>query len=253
MAWYNKVLDAATKPVTGMVEGAQRVGRAIDPTSNQSMRSRLENVGRGTLGAASMGGSETLRGAVSGNSLKKLDPTKKADVATLDPQEAERIRAARIANVGGPTAANLRQVNMDTAQSDQARQQQLQALQMQQQAAMGAGPSAASLLAQQQANRIAEQQMAAATARGFNPSAMRGAMYQGAQAQSDAAQQAALARAQEQMAAQQMFGQQAAGLRQADVGQAMGQADLPSVHLEFRGRVVRRLAPVSPPLLAPAN
>jgi len=238
MGFFDVFQDAGE----GIVSAAKGTARALDPTSDLSARQRIEGVGRGALAAGTGGASELTRSAMqkaglTGKALKGLDPTKKADVATLDPEEAERMRAAQIGNVGGPRAANLQQVNLDTAQSDQARQQQLQALQMQQQAAMGQGPSAASLLAEQQANRIAQQQMAAATARGFNPAAMRGAMYQGAQAQSDAAQQAALARAQEQMAAQQMFGQQAAGLRQADIGQAMGQADLLSQQEALRAQL----------------
>lgn len=101
-------------------------------------------------------------------------------------------------------------------------------IQMLQQAAMGQGPSAAAIQAQQQGNQIAAQQYALAASRGANPAAIRAAVMSGGEAQQAAAGQAALARAQEQMAARgqyaQAYGQgteallgaqmQAAGLQQ---------------------------------------
>ena len=213
---------------SGIKSAATGTVKALDPTSNQSFGSRLEDVGRGTVAFGTGGLSEVARQATGkGNDyLKSIDPTKKPKVETLDPNAANQVKAARVANIRDASPASLQRTNMDLGQSDQARQQQLAAMGMAQQSAMGQGPSAASVMAQIQGNRIAQQQMAAATSRGFNPAAQRGAMYQGAQAQSDALQTAALARAQEQMAAQQNFGQQAQGLRATDLGQAQSVAEL---------------------------
>lgn len=72
-------------------------------------------------------------------------------------------------------------------------------------AAMGQGPSAAAVQAQQQAEQIAAQQYGLAASRGANPAAMRAAIMQGGQAQQSAAGQGALARAQEQMAARGQY------------------------------------------------
>jgi hypothetical protein len=91
-------------------------------------------------------------------------------------------------------------------------------------AALGEGPSAAALQAQQSGQAIAAQQYALAASRGANPAAMRAAILQGGQAQQAAAGQAAMARASEQMAAQQNYANAYAG----GVGQQLNAAGLNS-------------------------
>jgi hypothetical protein len=103
--------------------------------------------------------------------------------------------------------------------------QQQNAYQMALAAAMGRGPSAAGIQAQQSADQISRMSLGSALSRGsVNPAAMRGAIMAGQQAQSAAAGQAAMARAQEQMAGQQFMGQmtgQMAGSQQAAMGNAL--------------------------------
>jgi hypothetical protein len=95
-------------------------------------------------------------------------------------------------------------------------------------AAMGQGPSAAAVQAQQQAQQIAAQQYGLAASRGANPAAMRAAIMQGGQAQQNAAGQGALARAQEQMAARGQYAGAFGDASNAMLGAQMQAAGLQS-------------------------
>lgn len=106
--------------------------------------------------------------------------------------------------------------------SVRSRGDQLDALDLQRQAAQGNAPSAAQLLLQSQADDIGRRQMGAASAvRGSGQAAaLRNASMMGNQAQLQAAQQGAVLRAQEMAQARDAYQSGATGIRGQDLGSA---------------------------------
>jgi hypothetical protein len=238
MSWLKKVSK-------GIVQGIKDSGKALDPTSGMSGTERLEAFGRGSIIAGSGGMTEVARHLYEKGSAygAKHDPTKKAQVEELDAGQYQKIAAPDFGGgVGGKagTGSAAPQFKGATVGKTLTADQQA-SLAMAKQMAQGKGVSAAEVMARQQGDKIARQQMGAATARGFNPAAMRGAMYQGQQAQSEAAQAGVLARAQEQMQGQQLYGQQAMGMAQMQQQDAQLQAQLSQAAAQGNAELMQQI------------
>jgi hypothetical protein len=105
------------------------------------------------------------------------------------------------------------------ASANQAMAQQQAAIDLQAQAAAGLAPSQAENLLSNAMAQNARQAMGLAQARGFSPSAIRGAQYQAAQAGQESAGSLAALRAQEMAAARDAYATSTQGLRASAIEQ----------------------------------